>query len=163
MKRSQRYLLLIIAGSVVCLLVLLQTRRLGSDRPRRLSVSDLSDTSASTAPKVPKITVIAIWSIHDSKTPVYFPYFFQSVEANKDVDLLFVAVDRAGVGCKSFSSAANVQELCLTENQCTLCVCSLKRGSWGADTVSAPQRLSTAHRLSLLEMAMLLVGTRATH
>ena len=136
MKRSLRYLLLFIVGSVVCFLIFLQSR--GASRfPRvpSLTGSDVAPdalrhphkapvtgadaaTDASDDTRKPKVTIIAIWSIHQFQTPSYFPYFFQSVEANPDVDLLFVQVDRAAVGCQTYSTAPNVQELCLTEDQC---------------------------------------------
>lgn len=118
MKRSQRYLLVATALVVVCLLIFSQRLRQTDDSDTPLPTAADVSSPSSQAPTKPKITVIVIWSIHDSKAPVYLPYFFQSVEANPDVDLLFVAVDRAGVGCKSHSSSPNVQELCLTENQC---------------------------------------------
>lgn len=57
----------------------------------------------------PKITIIVIWSILGPTAPIYFPYFFRSVEANPSVDLLFVQVDRIGRGCMSPTSAPNVQ------------------------------------------------------
>lgn len=132
MKRSLRYLILFIVGSVVCFLIFFQSR--GTSRspriplvaesdvvpghPHKASVTNSNgETNAHDTIK-PKISIIAIWSIHQYQTPSYFPYFFQSVEANPDVDLLFVQVDRAAVGCQTYSNAPNVQELCLTEDQC---------------------------------------------
>ncbi|THH10671.1 hypothetical protein EW145_g1161 [Phellinidium pouzarii] len=63
----------------------------------------------------PKITVIAVWTPR-GPSPIYMPYFFQSVEANPQVDLLFIQVNKHHA-CSSYSSAPNVQELCLTEDQ----------------------------------------------
>ena len=59
--------------------------------------------------KPPKITIIAIWTIKANSTPAYMPYFFQSVEENPQVDLLFVQVDMLGHGCPTHSSAPNVK------------------------------------------------------
>ena len=59
--------------------------------------------------KPPKITIIAIWTIKTNSTPAYMPYFFQSVEENPQVDLLFVQVDMLGHGCPNHSSAPNVK------------------------------------------------------
>ena len=59
--------------------------------------------------KPPKITIIAIWTIKTNSTPAYMPYFFQSVEENPQVDLLFVQVDMLGHGCPIHSSAPNVK------------------------------------------------------
>ncbi|KAI5123080.1 hypothetical protein M0805_000514 [Coniferiporia weirii] len=64
----------------------------------------------------PKVTVIAIWTSRGGSPPIYLPYFFQSVEANPQIDLLLVQVDRQ-FGCSSFSTAPNVQEICFSEDQ----------------------------------------------
>ena len=64
--------------------------------------------------KPPKITIIAIWTIKANSTPAYMPYFFQSVEENPQVDLLFVQVDMLGHGCPTQSSAPNVK-VCKTQ------------------------------------------------
>jgi len=69
--------------------------------------------SASASPQ--KITVILIWQERGEAPPAYAPYFFQSVEANPDVNLLLINVDKEGKGCTNFSNATNVQEVCLSE------------------------------------------------
>ena len=56
-----------------------------------------------------KLTVIVVWTTRSATDPIYFPYFFNSVEANPQVDLLFVNVDKSGHGCRTFSDAPNVQ------------------------------------------------------
>ncbi len=65
-----------------------------------------------------KISIIVIWDARGGEPPLYLPYFFQSVEANPEVDLLFINVDKEQKDCASYSSAPNVQEVCLTEKQC---------------------------------------------
>ena len=102
MKRHySRLLILFIVGALTYLFTLFNV---GSRLPfvERLDL----DNSAGAA-RTPKITVIAIWSIK-GPSPNYLPYFFQSVEANDQVDLLFVQVDVKGIGCSSYSHAANV-------------------------------------------------------
>ena len=64
--------------------------------------------------KPPKITIIAIRTIKANSTPAYMPYFFQSVEENPQVDLLFVQVDMLGHGCPTHSSSPNVK-VCKTQ------------------------------------------------
>ena len=66
-------------------------------------------SAESQAEKPPKITVTAVWTIKTNSTPAYMPYFFQSVEENPQVDLLFVQVDMLGHGCPIHSSAPNVK------------------------------------------------------
>lgn len=56
----------------------------------------------------PKITIIAVWSIRDD-TPPYLPYFIQSVEANEQVNLLFVQLVKDGLGCPSYTKAPNIK------------------------------------------------------
>jgi len=65
-----------------------------------------------------KLSIIVIWQDRGGEPPLYLPYFFQSVEANPDVDLLFINVDKEQKDCASYSRASNVQEVCLTEKQC---------------------------------------------
>lgn len=64
--------------------------------------------SVSLKNKPPKITFILIWVSKTLTVPNYVPYFFQSVEANRDVDMLFIHVDRNGLGCQTFTNVANV-------------------------------------------------------
>ena len=66
-------------------------------------------SAESQAEKPPKITITAVWTIKTNSTPAYMPYFFQSVEENPQVDLLFVQVDMLGHGCPTHSSAPNVK------------------------------------------------------
>ncbi|EJD02913.1 uncharacterized protein FOMMEDRAFT_168024 [Fomitiporia mediterranea MF3/22] len=109
MKRSSRYLLL---ATISVFLFYWFVR----DKSNNALDDSQIDTRPTTVPKTPKITIIAVWSIL-GPDPNYLPYFFQSVEANDQVDLLFVQVDKHDLGCSSYSSAPNVQELCLTEDQ----------------------------------------------
>lgn len=74
-----------------------------------------NDTVKTVLPQVvspardPKITIIAIWTTRRGVDPPYLPYFFQSVKANPQVNLLFINVDKEGVGCPNYSDAPNVQ------------------------------------------------------
>ncbi|TDL25941.1 hypothetical protein BD410DRAFT_783940 [Rickenella mellea] len=65
-------------------------------------------------PSRPKITIIAIWR-PPSVPPSYLPYFFQSVQANPQVNLLLVNVVKADGDCdRTHSNATNIKEICLT-------------------------------------------------
>ncbi|KAL5507443.1 hypothetical protein ACEPAH_6899 [Sanghuangporus vaninii] len=111
MKRSsRRYALLAIVSLCLLLVLFLLDRR----RSIYGSLTDVRPITGRRRP--PKITLIAVWSIL-GPSPIYLPYFFQSVEANEQIDLLFVQLDLQGKGCHSFSSAPNVRELCLSEDQ----------------------------------------------
>ncbi|KAL5523719.1 hypothetical protein ACEPAG_7892 [Sanghuangporus baumii] len=104
MKRSSRYLLLSIISVGLLISLFLHNKRRSSNLP------------SSPGRRPPKITIIAVWSIL-GPSPDHLSYFFQSVEANEQIDLLFVQVDKRGFGCSSYSNAPNVQELCLSEDQ----------------------------------------------
>lgn len=87
------------------------------------SYEDYHETTATVNPapssQRPKITVIAIWSTRSEETPIYMPYFFQSVAANPEINLLLVQVDAGrGVGCAFHSNAPNVREVCFTREEC---------------------------------------------
>lgn len=75
-------------------------------------------TGGSPSEKPQKTTVILIWQERGHSSPAYTPYFFQSVEANPDVDLLLINVDKEEKGCTNFSNATNVHEVCLSEAEC---------------------------------------------
>ena len=113
MRRSQQNLLFLVVVFIVCSLLLFQSKH---DLPAGLTASSIGLWAPPS--QKPKITVIAIWSITKAQSPAYFPYFFHSVENNQDIDLLFIQVDRVGIGCPSHSTAPNVKEVCLTEDQC---------------------------------------------
>ena len=117
MIRLQRNYIICFVAFIVCMFLLLQAK---SDTPSRLGLSMVSDYFSPT-PKKHKITIIAIWSVTKPDYPTYFPYFWQSVEANADhdVNLLFIEIDRAGYGCTTHSTASNVRQVCMTEDQCT--------------------------------------------
>ncbi|OCB88395.1 hypothetical protein A7U60_g4436 [Sanghuangporus baumii] len=104
MKRSLRYFLLSVVSVFLLIGLYIHNKRRSSNLPSSLGRPP------------PKITLIAIWSIL-GPSPVHLSYFFQSVEANEQIDLLFVQVDKQGSGCSSYSNAPNVQELCLSEDQ----------------------------------------------
>lgn len=124
MKRS----LIITVSSALCFfLYFLAYDQLGalSDSPSWISISstksppspssNVDEPQANfsyTPDRPPKITVIAIWAIKSNNTPAYIPLFFQSVEANPQVDLLFVQVDVLGYGCPTYSDAPNVKVRC---------------------------------------------------
>lgn len=74
-----------------------------------LIISDKQDPHSDSQQKQPKITIIAIWDSRSDETPIYLPYFFYSVKANPEVDLLFIQVDKLNAGCKTYSKARNVQ------------------------------------------------------
>ena len=80
-----------------------------STSSRILGSWPMSDDFTYSPSRPPKITVIVAWTIRSPTPPIYFPYFFQSVEANPEVDLLFIQMDKLGYGCTQHSSAANIQ------------------------------------------------------
>lgn len=80
-----------------------------STRTRILGSWPQTDDFTYVHSRPPKITVIAVWTIRSPTPPIYFPYFFRAVEANPQVDLLFVQIDKLGYGCSQHSSAPNVQ------------------------------------------------------
>lgn len=108
MKHRSRYL---ISGGLLLSLYIIYLFTLHVDDDYSTVVSNEGDQSSviHSQPKPPKITMIAIWVPRSSVSPIYLPYFFQSVEANPQVDLIFVQVDKFGVGCKRYSHARNVQ------------------------------------------------------
>ena len=62
----------------------------------------------------PKITLTAVWGNRGSSiTPGYMPHFFSSVEANPQIDLLFIQIDAIGEGCPSYSHASNIQVIAI--------------------------------------------------
>lgn len=118
MIRTQRTYIVCLVAFIICTFIFLQA---DSDTPGRLGLPIVS-SYFSPALKKHKITIIAIWSVTKPDYPNYFPYFWQSVEANADhdVNLLFVEIDRAGYGCTTHSTASNVRQVCMTEDQCAL-------------------------------------------
>ena len=110
MKHRSRYL---ISGSLLLSLyiIYLFTLHINDDNSTVLSKETDQSSIIHSQPGPPKITMIAIWVPRNSVPPIYLPYFFQSVEANPQVDLVFVQVDKFGVGCKRYSHARNVQVL----------------------------------------------------
>ena len=108
MRHRSRYL--ISAGLLLSLyLIYLFTLRVDNDYTTVAPIEPESNSTNRLQPTRPKITMIAIWVPRTSGSPIYLPYFFQSVEANPQVDLLFVQVDKFGVGCKRYSHARNIQ------------------------------------------------------
>jgi hypothetical protein len=105
MRHSIKSFLLPIVAVALCLVLFFQLR--GNDS-RRIALVDVAHEPTSGRYKRPKITVISVWSIY-GKDPNYIPLFIQSVEANKDIDLLFVQVDRAEQDCPTYSNAPNIQ------------------------------------------------------
>ena len=73
-------------------------------------------------PARPKITIILVWMDRGTHPPRYLPYFFQSVENNPEIDLLFINVDKGNKGCPNHSNASNVKQVCMKEEECTLFV-----------------------------------------
>ena len=59
--------------------------------------------------KPPKITIIVIWVTRSDQDPHYMAWFWQGVQNNPKVNLLFVNVDIAGNGCKRYSTLKNVK------------------------------------------------------
>lgn len=107
MKGPARFLTLAVVLALLLLYFFIRDKKVGT--------SGSSDATVITRPseiwlknRPPKITVIAVWSIKGT-SPNYVPYFIQSVEANAQVDLLFVQLDKTGLGCPTYSSAANIQ------------------------------------------------------
>ena len=90
-----------------------------SDASTRLSNSDLSsgyDYKADLENKPPKITIIVIWVTRTDTDPHYMAWFWQGVENNPNVNLLFVNIDVAGNGCKKYSSLKNVKVSSVCKN-----------------------------------------------
>lgn len=57
-----------------------------------------------------KITFIALWQTTNDAAPAqYMPLFFQSVEANPTIDLLFVNIVSDIDNCKPYAAAANIK------------------------------------------------------
>lgn len=106
MRGRSKYLLPVI---LLVSLYLFYTFVLHTNDRGHLDVPDQRNPHSGSRPKIPKITVIAIWVPRSAETPIYIPYFFQSVEVNPQVDFLFVQVDKSNAGCKSYSKARNVQ------------------------------------------------------
>jgi hypothetical protein len=76
------------------------------------TITDIAPVQVTQKP--PKITIIAIWVGRDGERN-YLKYFFESVEANPNINLLFVNVLRDEDGCQHRSNASNIQMLCLKE------------------------------------------------
>ena len=106
MRSRSRYFL---ATSLLVSFYLLYTWVQKVDDKSRLFEPSELNPHAGLQPRPPKITVTVIWVPRNTDVPIYFPYFFQSVEANPEVDLLFIQVDKFNVGCNSYSKARNVR------------------------------------------------------
>ncbi|KAH8119132.1 hypothetical protein DFH11DRAFT_1686098 [Phellopilus nigrolimitatus] len=121
MKRLSRYLLIVVVFASLLFLFLSGhgngTAGLIDFRPATGYLSWSKDSFSYSRTKPPKITIIVLWRIGGPTPPSYIPYFFQSVEANPQIDLLFVQVDELGFGCSTYSSASNIQEICLSGDQ----------------------------------------------
>jgi hypothetical protein len=83
--------------------------------PSPSSTTDYADTDVDvvTAPPQrgdPKITIIVPWwSRSSGPLPHYVPYFFNSVEANPSVDLLYVHITDSQDDCTPLWDAPNVK------------------------------------------------------
>lgn len=81
-------------------------------------LSHIAPFQISVKPDRLKITIILVWVDRGKSPPAYLPYFFESVEANPAVHLLFINVDKGNKGCTSHSTADNVRQVCLKEEEC---------------------------------------------
>lgn len=114
MRKHPKYALA--AALVVTLYLLYSFLAISENEEHARLVTDLDLPGANVVedqPKLmtraPKITIVAIWVPRNNEVAAYVPYFFQSVEANPEVDLLFVQVDKRNLGCRTYSSAPNVE------------------------------------------------------
>lgn len=109
MKRPTYLLAFTVLSALLLLHFLIRDKDEGSRTTSvNLQPSTSSPSQAWLKDRPPKITIIAIWSIKGD-TPPYLPYFIQSVEANEQVDLLFVQIDKIGLGCPSYTNAPNIK------------------------------------------------------
>ncbi|KAJ6453253.1 hypothetical protein C8R47DRAFT_997775 [Mycena vitilis] len=68
----------------------------------------------------PKITIIAIYTTHSYTPQHHTQMFWQGVEANPSVNLLFINVDRDNEGCDTYQRNSNsftLQEVCLSRTE----------------------------------------------
>lgn len=110
MNRRSRKIIVAFAVSIFVLISYLYLNR------EHLPFSEFADSTAElvqTGRGEPKITVIVPWqSRNGAPPPPYIPYFFQSVEANPKVDLLFIHIVDHQDDCSPFWNAPNVKARC---------------------------------------------------
>ena len=110
MKRHSQYA--IAAALVGCFYFLYSFLVVSENEERATFLENLAEPQVvedHLGSREPKITIIAIWVPRSDEVAAYVPYFFQSVEANPEVNLLFVQVDKRDLGCRTYSTAPNVK------------------------------------------------------